>query len=636
MNSILTKSLRISLPLITLLLVACNGAETKDIVKPIDAAENAYFQFDLEEASGLFTQVCEDQKSSREDRAKAGRQLARIAAFIHQDLDRARDLITSAEAIGVDETLALLELARIERESGNYGAAMTAADRAAAYAQTRMERYDADVEFSHAALEGAVEQILDGRFQDVNHHGLAVAFARIDNVLQAQRGLRTPSVVALELALILGKGSKALEAWRSYFHIRPGTTTTSVLQGPAEVLERILPTWHGQTSDAGVKEELILALAGSRMYEPATLLAMTAFDATRSRPQVSEIIAYHKYLVSIGGITRAFYRESAVGLGDERAYKKDLERQAKILWPQLHWPEDAPRVSQKRFEIEIGSRFGAEMSIKRINGYLGLHLGHRIADEDYHVEQYGKSASLRFVSLDFMVSNGYTSWFWDGRAQVGGWAANPRIIQIRGAYADKGIDAWRDMTDPKTRETTEREIAAYELGDIALARENPHAYLPGLAKRIKHNAYRRLLSELRARGLEGSALRLAFIAEIERIGLESSIIAHEGRHAIDSRSLSNFMRSSAAKEFRAKLSEVAFSSAPSLAMAGGILAKNIGDRSAHGRANERIMKGIVRWMEEHSDTITGLDPNLPLLPQLDRLSAEQLKEAFRSMDPMAS
>ncbi len=41
-------------------------------------------------------------------------------------------------------------------------------------------------------------------------------------------------------------------------------------------------------------------------------------------------------------------------------------------------------------------------------------------------------------------------------------------------------------------------------------------------------------------------------------------------------------------------------------------------------------------MEEHSDTITGLDPNLPLLPQLDRLSAEQLKEAVRSMDPMAS
>ncbi len=48
------------------------------------------------------------------------------------------------------------------------------------------------------------------------------------------------------------------------------------------------------------------------------------------------------------------------------------------------------------------------------------------------------------------------------------------------------------------------------------------------------------------------------------------------------------------------------------------------------------MKGIVEWMREHSDSIQGLDPDLPLLPQLDRLTDEQLREAFRSMDPMAS
>ncbi len=127
------------------------------------------------------------------------------------------------------------------------------------------------------------------------------------------------------------------------------------------------------------------------------------------------------------------------------------------------------------------------------------------------------------------------------------------------------------MSDTKTREKTEREIAEYEPGDIALAREKASAYLPGLAMRIQHNAFRRLLNELRAKGLEDSELRLAFIAEIERIDLESSIIAHEGRHAIDSRSSFNFMRRGSEKEFRAKLSEVAFSSVPFLAIGGGIL-----------------------------------------------------------------
>ncbi len=638
MNRIMARSPGASLAaLITLLLVACTQAETKTIVKGIDAAETAYFQFDLKKASQLFTHVWEDQTASPEDRAKAGRQLARMAAFIHQDQERARDLIKSVEATGVEESLALLNLAQIEREVGNYGAAMDAANRAATSAETRLERYDAYVEFSRTALAQAVDQILEGKSQALEHERLAVALSRIDTVLQEQRGLMTPSLVALELALILGKGSKALEAWRSYFHIRPGTKTTSVLEEPAEVLERILPTWQGEAMDEGGQEELILALAGSRMYEAARLVAMMTFeDGTSGSPQISEIIAYHDYLENIGGITRGFYRESAVGRGDDGAYKEDLERRAKILWSQLQWSEDPPPFSRKQFEKEIGGRFGAEITFKRISGYFGLHMGHRVADEDYHVEQYGNSAALRFISLDFIVSNGYTSWFWDGRAQVGGWAANPIIIQIRTAYADQGIDAWKAMSDSKKREKTEREIAEYEPVDIELARQKPNAFLPGLAKRIKHNSHRRLLTELRAMGLEDSDLRLAFIAEIERIDLESSIIAHEGRHAIDSRSSFSFLRRGAEKEFRAKLSEVAFSSAPFLAMGGGILAHNIGDGSAHGEANERILKGVVEWMKEHGDTIDNLDPEIPLLPQLDRLTDEQLREAFRSMDPMAS
>ena len=145
-----------------------------------------------------------------------------------------------------------------------------------------------------------------------------------------------------------------------------------------------------------------------------------------------------------------------------------------------------------------------------------------------------------------------------------------------------------------------------------------------------------MLNQLKAGGLQSAELRLAFIAEIERIDLESSIVAHEGRHAIDSRHLLNFARRPAEKEFRAKLSEVAFSSAPFLAIGGGILARNIGDGTSHGEANQRIMKGVVKWMKQHGAAIDDLDPDLPLLPQLDLLTDEQLRQAFRSMDPMVS
>ena len=40
-------------------------------------------------------------------------------------------------------------------------------------------------------------------------------------------------------------------------------------------------------------------------------------------------------------------------------------------------------------------------------------------------------------------------------------------------------------------------------------------------------------------------------------------------------------------------------------------------------------------MEAHKAEIDGFDPNRPTLPQLDKLTDEQLKEMAKSYDPMA-
>jgi len=53
-------------------------------------------------------------------------------------------------------------------------------------------------------------------------------------------------------------------------------------------------------------------------------------------------------------------------------------------------------------------------------------------------------------------------------------------------------------------------------------------------------------------------------------------------------------------------------------------------------ANARIMKGLLTWMHAHQGEIAELDSARPLLPQFDRLTDEQMRAAFRSMDPWAS
>jgi hypothetical protein len=80
---------------------------------------------------------------------------------------------------------------------------------------------------------------------------------------------------------------------------------------------------------------------------------------------------------------------------------------------------------------------------------------------------------------------------------------------------------------------------------------------------------------------------------------------------------------------------VAFSREPLLVF-GAIFDSNIGQAGdSHGMANERIMKGLVAWMQRHAAEIEGLDSARPLLPQFDRLTADQMRAAFRSMDPWA-
>ncbi len=620
-----------------LIFAACTRAEPPFQGKPIDAANEAYFQFELKTALSLFLEVLNNEHADTQDRTKAGRRFARATFLVHQDIARAREILSVAHSLGDEKTLTSLVLSWIEREAGNYELARAAAMQAANEAETEIERQNADTAYATAVLDEAANQILFGSKSDLNHDELNKAHILIGGVLDAQRGSADPSATALAIAIIVGDGQKALEAWQSYFHVHEGTELNSVLAKPGRILESAFSIWDNSNATADENTELFLALADSRMYRPAALLAMTAINfESEANAEILEILAYEGFLTDLLAETHAYYRRTAQDLADKSNYQKTINGLAETLWSKMFWSNDMPPFSRDGFAVEISSRFGADMEFKHVNGFFGLHYGHRVADESFSVDQYGESALIRFVSLDLMISNGYNSWFWDGRAQVGGWADKGLIVQVRSSYSDGGIEAWKTVSDPKTRRDVEKKIEAYSASDIAAAREDPFAYLPGLARKIELSSYDRIVDGLRKQGLSGPKLRLAFIGEIERIELESSIIAHEGRHAIDAQSFANKMRNGTKKEYRAKLSEVAFSSMPWLAIGGGILLPNIGDGSAHGDANLRIMKGIVNWINAHRSDIEKLDNDLPLLPQLDKLSDEQLRSVFRSMDPMHS
>ena len=275
---------------------------------------------------------------------------------------------------------------------------------------------------------------------------------------------------------------------------------------------------------------------------------------------------------------------------------------------------------------ELGEKFGTDVNIGETGSVSDMHAGHRVVDEQRDVEQYGHHARVRFVQLDTMISNGFETWSRDGGAQHGGWGSAANIVQVRPAYADGPARVWRRRTDPELRAEADEDIVKETEKDWERAAKNPYAYLPGLTQRMKRD------SELRMIARTGS--REAFLKEYAEAVNESSIFAHEGRHAIDDKD--EKIKSGAELEFRAKLSEIVFSRDPKLAMTGGILTEAVGDQSPHGQANLRIVKGLVAWMSAHQHEIAGLDAARPLLPQLDKLTDEQLRAAARSMDPFWS
>lgn len=609
----------------------------------LQEAEDAYFRFDLDAARQAFRKCLQEPSSPPPQRAEAARRLAAIAWRFDEDWSRAISLLDQAEKWegGAFENAAARS--RLMENQGRIEQAFRSAQEAIRRAASNEEKLEAAAAAGRLVLRQVRQSTDFATMQDT----LQQTLAGLLESLRADPGWLEASRTALGLALAADDGPAALEAWRSYYwvpssgQIPPSWPYGRRLADPHAVLSRELPNWAGSETALEVRARVVQALADSFFFaEAAWLAADPRIDPSKQvggRPEIAQVVAYSRFLDTIRRASRDFYRRRALELAPAAELRRKFEAEARRLWPRLDWPGAPPPFSETAFMQQISERFGTEVAFRSHHGTQSLIAAHRLIDEKRPVRQYGRQAEVRLVVLDHLASGSYTTWYWDGRAATGGWVSEKGIVQLRPAYSDGPLRAWNQISDPVARRELEEEIARKSAADDAIARADPYAYLPGLALRMRRQSHLNLLAELRSQGLRVPRLREAFVLELQRLARASSIDAHEGRHALDRRdAFRNAFRSGADKEFRAKLSEVALAPDPRLALTGGILSANIGDGSSHGQANLRIMQGLVGWMRENASQIQALDASRPLLPQLDLLTDQQLREAFRSMDPWAN
>ena len=604
------------------------GELPEDLAACLHEAGLAHFSHDLDRQRELLEHA-ETLEGRPEDTARVQRQLALLDWKYELEDDAAGERLMRATS-GPEPGAAWLALARLELEREHHAEARRAAVEASRLGKDAETRRRGRIAAVLASTAEAAALRRSG--EDARTAALESARDVALEIVRAEPGLLDPSKALVRAAVLTRDGPSLLLAWRSYYHVGEDGEMPNGVAAPGAEVARLAPRLGTEELSAGEHVALVDALRASHFHEAAALLALDpALNAPhRNDPRVRGALAYADFVRDLRLEVDEYYRQTAVGRTTHRQLDGIVRDAVKALHEAVDEPGRAPSSESARWEWLL-ERFGADGRGGTTSGYYDLHVGHVVSDETRPITQYEHTADLRHVVLDHMVSNGFQSWAWSSGAQHGGWAGRDAMWQVRPAYADETIDIWRQMHDPESRAELLERIERESRLDDERAREDPVSHLPGLVDRLRRQEVEGLLGELEERGLSGPALRVEFIREMTRAVQAYSIFAHEGRHAIDHR-IGDF--DTATLEYRAKLSQVAFAPRPRLAV-GGIVSPNIGDPTPHGQANERALEGVVKWMDRHADEIDDLDRERPLLPQLDLLTDDQLRAAFRSMDPLA-
>ena len=573
------------------------------------------------------------------ERAAAERAMGLAAWRYHVDNASAVTHLDRALAVGADTTRTLLEWSRFELSRGHAQAALAYAERAMADVfdgeQRRVvigARIRALLDpYLRSRIDGAA--VASGELSDTAK--LRQALAQLETYTDSFPGAVQDALLLLKGALVVHDGPLALRAWHLYYLLDTGDTLHGPLAQPRRELAAVLP---GLATGVSLRREeherLVKALAESRLFDAAALVAREPAAPPMSRRD-AEIVAYAAFTRRLERDVNDYYRRTLLGQPNPLALRRLWVRATRDLWPQLDWSgvDTAAAYYPAAVPTELTRRFGAIVRFGTTAGYYDLHYGHLVLEDARQVEQYGHRVAVQLIVIDGIVSNGFQSWAWDGSAEHGGMQTGDTIIQVRTAFVENPFLLWLSVSNQNRQAGEAATIAADSASDWARVAADSAGFLPGVRGRMIRDARQAIVDSLQRAGLTGDSLRTAFILEWLRAARESGVFAHEGRHAIDHALLPD--ASPDELEFRAKLSEVALASRPRIALA-TMLHASIGDATAHGRANKRVMLGLIRWMRSHASTIAGIDTSRAMLPQLPLLTEAQLREAFRAMDPLAS
>jgi hypothetical protein len=609
--------MRTSVCVIALLLLSCNAEASN-----FDEALNAYSQNNVAEAERALRRIATDPAAGAKDKASALRELARIKWHIDGNAATALHDLSQADATGGSNCDSGKLRARILQESGRARELLDKTNMLAAQCKDAAEAGLVQLDAAEAALDIASADAA------ARAGALARAKELLGNLHPDVRASLRASALALQLGLLVGDSAAALQAWKDYFWL----TETDVPQGLKHPYRSATELFGaGLSRDAAPEARLQLV---DLLVRAGFASAAERFAAINGLPGTA---AGHPLWRKAAGYFQARKELQATIVASNRRVarggKADNLKGAVAKAQEQLMAAAGLRGDPQRALLEA---YGLSGQVGDTDGYASVHFGHVVQSEQQSVEQYGHHAAVAFLALDNMISNGFNSWLWDGRAAAGGWTSpGPLIVQVRPEWTSAPLSAWSLFNGGSRRERLTARQAERMASDLAAVRDGSVVYLPGLADRLAMQVAQQVGGRARQLAGRGGDIRRAFLAEYWRANFKQSIVGHEGRHALDRGLVRGLARLSDSNlEYRAKLSELAFADYPRLAF-NNINEPSLGDDSAHGKANERMLRQFADWIAKHSGQVQGYDPALPAVVQIDRLTDAQMRAIARSLDPIA-
>ena len=561
-----------------------------------------------------------------EDRVFAAQKLAYFAWHFEGKIKESRVWTEKALSVEHNRSASLQAQSKFESEAKNFQKSLNLAIKAESEAKTAFEKRYAAEQYCRTVFSEALDKLK--RKKPYKNSYLEKAFKKINDLAIEYPEDLDISKLQLELTLISNDFSKFFSAWKRYFQLDHSTTTSGLLGKAFSLLKQNNNVQFSEMNHAAFNN-VVQALINSRLFEHVSLLVKVYNDKIEMTDEIYNAVAYNTYLKKAEQLAYKYYKGIANRKKETQKFKDQLIELEKDFWKKFHSSETKKSFSHRNFLNVTKKLFGARFTQGYVNGHYAFYCWHQVTNESKSFTQYGKSATLNVVEMDNLISKDYTGWFVDFQ-RVGGTANSNSIIIVRPTILQEPVQIWNVITDEKQLKEGVKKIESLQKLDIQLAHKDPYALLPGMRLTILLKNAESIRDSIKSAGYTGYELRNRFIQYL-RNNFQQSTFIHEVRHSIDAR-IGSFKINDL--EYRAKLSEVAFSDTPILTFVGSVFRPEA-DNTSHGKANNRLVKDVVLWMQKNSDAILGFEEGTPTILQLDKLTDSQMIQIMQSLDPLA-